>query len=277
MAYQTWLADALQDAGVDVITYTGWQTRGSSSFSPNGLVLHHTGRWSSVSGMVNLCINGYGDLPGPLCQVVLDPTGACHVIAAGRANHAGAGGWKGLSGNTSVLGIEAIHDGATSTPWPPAQRAAFVVAAAALARRGGFGSSMICGHREWAPARKIDPTGINLDTFRTDVTKLVTPAKAVAPMYDPPLPIAAVLFRPGTNDVVAAVAPDGAMYCWGVPYQGGANGKSYFAGRRAAMAWWADDPEAVAARRLVQPAYEPVPYPAYMIQDVVNAWYGPAF
>ena len=56
----------------------------------------------------------------------------------------------------------------------------------------------------------------------------------VAPMYDPPLPIVAVLQQTPTTPALAGVGPDGAIYAWGVPYKGGANGKPYFAGKKAA-------------------------------------------
>jgi hypothetical protein len=57
--------------------------------------------------------------------------------------------------------------------------------------------------------------------------------KEIRAMYDPPLQIAATLdcHTGGTW----AVAPDGAIFAFGgAPYLGGANGKDYFVGRRAA-------------------------------------------
>jgi hypothetical protein len=209
---------------------------------------------------VQLCIHGRPDLAGPLCHVVLDPHGTCHLVAAGRANHAGAGGWKGLSGNSTVFGIEAVHDGSSRTPWPEEQLAAYVVAAGALARMAGFGPGAICAHREWAPRRKVDPVGVDMDRFRDDVARYLRQAprpatvtdnppapKGVAPMYDPPIgPVAAVWQREGTNDVIAAITPDGLVYAWGTRWAGNVAGKPYWGPRKAA---------AIGARPDGQPGY----------------------
>lgn len=197
MGRAVWLADKLLARGLDVVEYRGWETRGrpgGAVFNPRGVVCHHTGPWSTIKGMVNLCINGRADLPGPLCHIVLDPDGICHLIAAGRANHAGAGGWRGLSGNSSVLGIEAIHSGSRAVPWPPVQVEAFIRCAAALADGIGVEAEMVCGHREWTPA-KIDPISLNMDDFRARVAGLLaewrrpTQLKEVQPMWDPPLQV----------------------------------------------------------------------------------------
>jgi hypothetical protein len=176
MAQATWIADKLLERGLDVIECRGWETRarpGGPPFNPRGVVCHHTGPWSTIDGMVKLCINGRSDLPGPLCHVVLDPDGTCHVIAAGRANHAGAGNWRGLSGNSSVLGIEAIHSGNRTTPWPPVQVEAFVRCAAALADGIGAEPIMVCGHKEWTPS-KIDPVTLDMGEFRAGVGEFLT-------------------------------------------------------------------------------------------------------
>lgn len=211
MTRQVWLADALQDAGLDVVQYVGWETRGGFTFHPGGLVIHHTGPWKTVKGMVDLCVNGRAGLPGPLCQVVLDPAGTCHVIAAGRANHAGPGSWKGLTGNGTVLGIEAIHDGQPTTPWPAAQLAAYKQAAATIIRGLGVGPEMVCGHREWAPLRKVDPAGINLDVFRADVAALLAPPKEVKPMSN--APFASMLVHPAGGYL--EIGEDGGVFAWG--------------------------------------------------------------
>ena len=187
-----WLVDKLDERGLDVVAHRGWETRTRPvppDFRPRGVVCHHTGPWSTIDGMVKLCINGRADLAGPLCQVVLDPDGVCHVIAAGRANHAGAGGWWGLKGNESVLGIEAIHSGNAATPWPPVQVEAFVRCAAALADGIDADPIMVCGHKEWTPS-KIDPIGLDMGDFRAGVAEMLeewrrpqTPA-IPAPVHD---------------------------------------------------------------------------------------------
>ena len=169
MPRQLWIADKLRQYGLTVVEQPGWQTRGSTSFNPRGLVNHHTAsRRGADTPSLRVVINGRSDLPGPLCHVLLARSGTCHVIAAGRANHAGRGWWKGLTGNSSVLGIEAENDG-IGEPWPTAQLNAFILASAALLDGIGADTEMLCGHKEWAPGRKIDPTGIEMDQFRRQV------------------------------------------------------------------------------------------------------------
>jgi hypothetical protein len=45
----------------------------------------------------------------------------------------------------------------------------YAALAGALARHTGFGPEMICAHREWNPAERIHPKGIDADEFRRDV------------------------------------------------------------------------------------------------------------
>jgi hypothetical protein len=230
MGLQLWIPDTLRAAGLIVREYPGWSTRGSASFRPRGVVCHHTGPWSTVEGMVRLCYQGRSDLPGPLCQVVLAPDGVCHVIAAGRANHAGTGGWRGLTGNSSVLGIEAIHAGSANVPWPTVQLEAFVVCAAALAHRVGAGADLVCGHKEWT-ARKIDPISINMGAFREKVSRWLNPA----PTPPPPAPREGVIVvnRPpikilshsAWNGGYLIVTDDGGVFGFGgAPFHGSLGG-----------------------------------------------------
>jgi len=138
------------------------------------VICHHTaGPARGDAPSLHTCIHGRSDLPGPLCQIVLARSGTAHVIASGRANHAGRGGWRGLEGNTSVFGIEAENTG-MGEPWPPVQYEAYVRCVAALCRRGHIPVGMVCGHKEWTP-RKIDPKGIDMGRFRSDVLKRLGP------------------------------------------------------------------------------------------------------
>lgn len=168
MGRALWIPDKLKEYGLKVVEVDGWQTRGSDDFAPRGLVCHHTA--SSASGgnapSLGICVNGRSDLPGPLCQVLLARDGTCYVIASGRANHAGEGGYKGLSGNSSVLGIEAENNG-IGEPWNNYEE--YVACAAALRDGANFSNDMICGHKEWT-RRKIDPHGIDMNSFRHDVS-----------------------------------------------------------------------------------------------------------
>lgn len=159
MGYATWLPDRLRAHGLVVHEVPGWQTRGSSSFFPRGVVCHHTASHAgSDHPALGIVTNGRPDLAGPLCNVLLARNGDCWVVAAGRANHAGAGGFRGLTGNSSVLGIEAENNG-IGEPWPAHQIDAYLRLCAAMCEGGGFGPSTVCYHREWAPSRKPDPAG----------------------------------------------------------------------------------------------------------------------
>ena len=174
MTRALWIPDQLETAGLTVVREWGWDLRGSPSFNPQGVVCHHT---ASAPGnnapSLGICINGRPDLPGPLCQILIARDGTCHVIASGTANHAGAGGWRGLTGNTSVFGIEVENNG-LGEPWTGHLLDVFARACAALLRgMGDTDADNVCLHREWAPTRKPDPAGPGFpqdgNTWRTRV------------------------------------------------------------------------------------------------------------
>jgi hypothetical protein len=152
MARDLNLATKLRAAGLRVVEVNGWRTRGADTFNPRGLVWHHTaGARTGNAPSLGLCIRGRSDLPGPLCNVLIGRDATCYVVAAGRANHAGAGGWEGLRGNSSVYGVEIENVGTAAEPWsvPVLDAAARVAAALAPPR--------LCAmHKEWAPGRKVD-------------------------------------------------------------------------------------------------------------------------
>lgn len=142
--------------GLKVELVPGWETRGSSSFAPAGVVDHWTAgpRGTMARPSLNVCVYGRSDLPGPLANIYLARDGTCVVLAAGRANHAGTGGWRGLVGNSAVYGIEA--ESAGDGDWTPAMLDAYPRLNAALLSGLGRGVEWLCGHHLWAPGRKID-------------------------------------------------------------------------------------------------------------------------
>ena len=162
MSRALWIPDALADHGLHVIRQANWDLRGDpDGFNPHGVVCHHTASNATAGNAPSLgiCINGRPDLPGPLCHVLLARDATAYVIASGRANHAGAGGWRGLSGNSSVLGIEVENNG-VGEPWTDQLLDAFARCCAALLEgMGDDTADYCCLHREWAPTRKIDPAG----------------------------------------------------------------------------------------------------------------------
>jgi hypothetical protein len=176
------LAAALRHTNLVVIEHGGWRTRGSDTFTPRVIVRHATitpRSWSDQR-TCELLIAGYAGLPGPLCQIGLDRAGRVHLIASGRANHAGRGGWAGFSGNTSALGVEAFNDG--SEPWPAAQLAAWDRLDRALLTYLDLPASRLCSHAEWAPTRKTDPRGVDMNAVRARLTP--APKPPAPPAYD---------------------------------------------------------------------------------------------
>lgn len=173
MSYQTGVVNKIREYGLHVVEVAGWQTRGSSSFNPGGVVCHWTADGATGElPSLRMLINGRSDLAGPLCNFGLARSGAVYIIAAGRANHAGAGGWRGLRGNSSVFGIEAENNGTQA--WPKAQYDAYVKLCAALCDYMHRGPEWVCGHFEWAPGRKIDPRTIAMNGFRNSVSYTLT-------------------------------------------------------------------------------------------------------
>ncbi len=207
MPRQLWIADQARKWGLTVVEVDGWQERGSASFSPAGVVCHHTaGPATGDMPSLRLLINGRSDVPGPLCNVGLARSGTVFVVAAGRANHAGKGSWNGLVGNSSVMGIEAENTGRGET-WPELQLRAYQRLVAALASGMGRGPELICAHREWAPGRKPDPAGIEMGPLREEAARLLG---APPPAPPPPPPSSSESERIAELQRLVGVPDDGA-------------------------------------------------------------------
>ncbi|MFD7769869.1 N-acetylmuramoyl-L-alanine amidase [Streptomyces sp. NPDC059787] len=202
----------LKAAGLDVREVRSWRTHNRDHKGPwgpmHGVMIHHTGAYSTESGMVSLCYNGHSTLPGPLCQSVIDRAGAVHMVGWGRANHAGSGDSDVLAavkaerslpvdneadtdGNRHFYGAELINHGDGKQAWPAAQVEAAARWAAALCRAHGWNERSVIGHKEWQPG-KPDPRGIDMDDFRARVAQLLdddaeptTPEKPTAPSTRP--------------------------------------------------------------------------------------------
>ena len=165
------IADRLRAAGLAVVEVDGWQSRGSDSFSPRGGVDHHTaGSNNGNAPSLEACTNGREGLSGPLCNTLQGFDGTQYVIASGRANHAGEGSWQGLSGNSSVYGMERENTG--SDPARPGQHDSAARAWAAILNGGPAGNidaGMVCGHKEWSPGRKPDFHDVDYGWFRGQI------------------------------------------------------------------------------------------------------------
>lgn len=154
-----WLPDTLREWGLTVQVQPSFASAGSSAFYPRGVVCHHTASNPPANiPALGTVTNGRPDLPPPLCHVLLGRDGLAVCVASGRANHAGTGGWRGLTGNSTVMGIEAENNG-TGEPWPEEQIAAYLLVCAAMVVGLGTSTDLVCYHREWAPSRKPDPAG----------------------------------------------------------------------------------------------------------------------
>lgn len=165
MSHQTGILEALQDWGfklgyngpMGVLPYAGWQTRGSTVFDPMGSVNHHTAG-APVGNLpsLNVLLYGRSDVPGPLCNGALARNAAIHLLAAGRANHAGKGSFRGITGNSHVWGLEVEHIGYPSEVVGEDRWRAMFAWHRACADFSGFTPTYVCQHFEWAPTRKID-------------------------------------------------------------------------------------------------------------------------
>lgn len=160
----TWLANRLRaDGGLKVVEHSGWRTRARpGSFNPGGVLLHHTGATASNANpapSLRTVINGRSDLPGPLCHVLVDYKGVCHVIAAGRANHAGqakaSGPVPGGDGNALYVGIEIDYSGYQNPS--NVQYANVVNVAAAVLSKFGKSARWSRCHLETSVTGKWDP------------------------------------------------------------------------------------------------------------------------
>lgn len=155
-------------------------------------VVHHTaGPSSGNRPSLSTLINGRSDLAGPLSQLGLGRDGTWYVIAAGRANHAGEGMWKGVTaGNSHFIGIERENTGRREDlPWPAVQMVALRQGLAALLRHTGRDADWCVGHKEYAlpPGRKPDPL-FDMAALRREVADAMlagVPALAPIPATEP--------------------------------------------------------------------------------------------
>ena len=199
-----WLPHVLKSAGLKVALCEGWEERGRGDVGPVvGVICHHTaGQLAGNMPSLHTIIHGRPDLSGPLAQLGLGRDGTYFVIAAGRANHAGAGIWKGFTnGNSNFIGIEAENTGrANDFPWPAVQMDAYHRGVAAICKWIGRSADYCCGHKEYARplGRKSDPV-FNMQEFRNSVAAIINgtaPAPTLIPAMEPPAQPGAPAGRP---------------------------------------------------------------------------------
>ncbi len=168
MAEVEWLAARIRNkTSLPVREVAGWKSRGrpasTGTFNPRGVLVHHTAFPASANNPhpgLQTVINGRSDLVGPLCHVLLDFNGVCHIVASGRANHAGtaeaSGPMPAGDGNSLYIGIEVDYDPRVQAA-SSAQRNAIGVLAAVLVTRLGNGARFVRGHKETSVTGKVDP------------------------------------------------------------------------------------------------------------------------
>lgn len=171
--WMPWLANAARLTGYPVTEVPGWQHRGHGPMASfiYGTVCHHTAGPEPATGSdypsLRVVRDGRPGLPGPLAHVGLGYSGRIYVIAAGLAYHAGAGSWRKAKGNSQMVGIEAEDSG--DGDWTREQLDCYPRLVAAIQDYLNQGADWVCGHKEWAPHRKIDPAGIDMNSFRRTV------------------------------------------------------------------------------------------------------------
>jgi len=180
MSFNRNLARGLRKRHVPVVEIAGWSRRGHGPMGDvKGIVLHHTAgpRTGNIPSL-RVLVKGRPGLSGPLCNLGYGRDGKAYVVAGGLAYHAGkpdpaySTGVRRThtsAGNSHLIGIEMESSG--HGDWSAAQRRNLVPLLAALCREYNLSPSTIIAHREWAPNRKPDPVGIEMDDLRAKVAR----------------------------------------------------------------------------------------------------------
>lgn len=232
----TALVSALRAEGCRVVEVRDWRNHNRNhkgAWGPvHGVLLHHTVT-SGTSRTVDICYNGYTELPGPLCHGVIAKDGTVYLVGNGRANHAGSGDDDVLAsviaesalpapnenntdGNARFYGFECENLGNNVDPWPLVQVEAIVRASAALCRAHGWGKdgdTSVIGHKEWTNT-KIDPRGpiqgggsISMNSIRARVAERLRHPASWNPEEDDVALTADDVKKVWYGDHVPAVAP----------------------------------------------------------------------
>lgn len=159
--------------GVTVVEMPGWQTRdsGDGPFAPIGILDHHDAMGLHTDAVPRNMTKPQTDG----AQLWIHSNGSLYMLAAGRCWHAGSGSGYGDilggSGNTLSVGIETDYSG--TGPWPPALLATWRIVHHELAKLIGFSAPQVArrlaGHKEYAPARKVDPGNLDMGVMRANL------------------------------------------------------------------------------------------------------------
>lgn len=163
-----YLPDVLMDRGLKVKTYDGWEKRGLSGgfFIPRSVILHHDASAMGPSPSVpRYMINNFQKAGA---QTWVDTAGTWHIIASGRAPHAGKV-LPGKPSNSTSLGVETDHT--ANEAWHPALLESTREGIAAILEYWKRGVTSLEFHKTVCSpeGRKIDPWGLELDPERIEV------------------------------------------------------------------------------------------------------------
>ena len=226
-----WLGDALRAAGLDVVETDGWRERSAGSGplpEPVGVLEHHTASTSTEQNpapSLQMCVDGREGLEGPLCHGLIGLDGTVHLIAAGRANHAGrakaSGPNPGGDGNVLYVGFEWDYQGVDQEP-SRAQHEAAAKATAAVLDHLDRPADAARGHRETTTENKIDPGHVQLDRFRADVAAVMTGNELTTEQQHPAprqengmTPEQDAILRRIENELLGPTGPQGEIVGWG--------------------------------------------------------------
>lgn len=181
----TWLAKVLRNAGLSVVEEPGWKKRGLSRrlpFDPQNVVWHHDASEKGPSpGVVAYMLRRFATAAAQLWVCMgcngQHPIGTWHILAAGRAPHAGAVR-RGMPDNYDSLGVETDHT--TGERWhPDLLRSLRVGTAAILDHLKRPAAEALHFHKTicFPKGRKTDPDGLHLASERTRVDLLMKPAR----------------------------------------------------------------------------------------------------
>lgn len=178
------LPDALRRYGLEPIECTGWQTSGPDLYGLLGSLDHHTaGARTGYMPSLGVLLNGRSDLPPRLANVGSPRSEAgdfrVYVLAAGRANHAGAGflpAYPEANSNYELGGLERelVGDGSDLTPHRHDVACRVHAAFADLGSwpRDVANVQRVARHATYAPSRKIDTRGVTDQAIRDRVVML---------------------------------------------------------------------------------------------------------
>lgn len=192
------LARVLRAAGLTVVETSGWASRGYAGQdlkAVRGVLWHHTATNRTRYALADaptlaMCVGGRPDLPGPLCNIVLGRSGTVYLVAAGVANHAGAGSAAGIPkdmGNHYLIGIEMESSGIAPWDWTDDQLRVAAHLGAALERGYLLGlpadQRLQLGHMEYSSQGKIDPAGWpgGMAGLRASINTALSGSAALAP------------------------------------------------------------------------------------------------